>query len=193
MSHEREVFPILEDIENEIGAVVHKVNEGDSPLNNAQNTKKNGIIGFSFKDSAGNLVLPTLNNEGAVPVVFDAGTTFRAHGQNINGDSTNKMTLASITLSLETVYTKISAIGSCFRDTEFEIVLINDSAGTPSETIIGNFLTGPGQFTTKFDLSIDEFNTIGFTGVPLLVLRAINLNRESKTMGQISVNEIAGF
>lgn len=190
MSHERESFPILEDIETEIGAVLHKINEGDSPRNIADDTDKNGLIGFSFKDSDGNVVLPTLTPDGAIVVSQDAGQTIRGRGQDDDGDKAAKMTLVTLSLEADKVYNKISAQGSCFRDTEFEIVLIDDVGGAGTETILDQFLTGPGQFTTKSGLTVDEFNTNGFTGTINLVLRAINLNRESKTIGSMSVNKI---
>jgi len=190
MSHERETFPILENIENEKGEVVHRLNEGDRPVADDLTTKKNGLIGFSFKDKDGRVVLPQLNNEGAITVSFDAGTTIRGRGADVDGDKAAKMVLVDLTLTADRTYSKLSAQGSCFRDTEFEVVLIDDSAGSPVETLLEEFLTGPGQFTTKSGLEIDEFNTTGFSGVVKLQLRAINLNRESKTIGSMSVNEI---
>lgn len=191
MSHEREVFPILENIENEKGEVVHRLNEGDRPVADDLTTKKNGLIGFSFKDKDGRVVLPQLNNEGAIPISMDPGTTIRGRGEDADGDSTTKMVLVDLTLTADRIYTKLSAIGSCFRDTEFEIVLVEDEGEVGEvETILGSFLTGPGQFTTKFGLEIDEFNTDSLVGILKLKLRAININRESKTMGSMSVNEI---
>jgi hypothetical protein len=189
MSHERESFPILEDIETEQGAVVHKINEGDSPLNDAQDTKKNGIIGFSFKDSNGDVVLPSLTPEGAIAVLSDFGTTIRGRGQDVDGDDTTPMILVDLTIPIDKVFKKLSAQGSCFRDSEFEIVLIDDANGAANETILDAFLTGPGQFTTKSGLEIDEFSTTGFTAPVKLQLRAINLNKASKTMGSISCNQ----
>ena len=190
MSHEREVFPILENIENEIGEVLHRVNEGDRPFADDLTTPKNGLIGFSFKDSNGNVVLPTLTPDGAIVISSDPGTTIRGRGENVTGDKTTKMVLVDLTIDADKKFSKLSAQGSCFRDTEFEIVLIDDSAGAATETILDQFLTGPGQFTTKSALEVDEFSTVGFTGVVKLQLRAINLNRESKTMGSMSINEI---
>lgn len=190
MAHERESFPTLENIDTEVGEVLSRLNEGDSPIALDLVTKKNGLIGFSFKDVNGNVVLPTLNADGSIPVELDAGTTLRARGSDVDGDDTVKMVLATIPLTANKTYTKLSAQGSCFRDTEFEIVLIDDVGVTDTETILDEFLTGPGQFTTKSGLTIDEFNTNGFTGTINLVVRAINLNKASKTMASISVNEI---
>jgi len=190
MSHERESFPILEDIETEIGAVLHKINEGDSPIADDLTTKKNGMIGFAFKDSDGNVVLPQLTPDGAIIISNDPGTTIRGRGQNDTGDKNTSMVLVDLTIPVGKKFNKLSAQGSCFRDTEFEIILIDDSTGSPIETILDAFLTGPGQFTTKSGLEIDEFETLGFTAPVKLQLRAINLNRESKTIGSMSVNEI---
>ena len=67
MAHEREVFPVLEDIENSCGEVLHKINEGDSPQNIAMDADKNGILAFSFKDKDGKVVIGQTPN---VPVVL---------------------------------------------------------------------------------------------------------------------------
>ena len=134
MSHERESFPILEDIETEIGIVLHRLRQGDSPRNIADDTEKNGLIGFSFKDNNGNVVLPTLTPDGAIVVSQDAGTTIRGRGEDADGDKTTKMVLVDLTINADKTFNKLSAQGSCFRDTEFEIVLIDDSAGAATET-----------------------------------------------------------
>lgn len=184
MSHERESFPTLEN-DAEQGINLSARVEGETPV------AKQGSIGFSFKDNAGNVVLPQLNPEGAIVVSGDAGTTKRARGEDLDGDDVSPMDLVTITLAADKLYTKLSAQGSCFRDTEYEIVLIDDVGVSDTETILDIFLTGPGQFTTKSGLDIDSFDTNGFTGVVELHLRAINLNKASKTTASMSVNEIA--
>jgi len=184
MSHERESFPTLEN-DSEQGAVLKARQEGNAAL------LQNGSIGFAFKDQANNVVLPQLNPEGAIVVTTDAGTCKRGYGEDVNGNDVAKMVLVTIPLVAEKLYSKLSSIGSCFRDTEFEIVLIDDVGVTDTETKLGEYLCGPGQFTTKWNLDCDQFDTIGGTGVINLVLRAINLNKASKTSASISVNEIA--
>ena len=184
MAHERESFPTLEN-DNEQGEVLKGRQEGMDAL------LQNGSIGFAFKDKDDKVILPKLNNEGAIFVSSDAGTTIRDSGSDTDGDDSVKMVLATLVLTAEKEYTKLSAQGSCFRDTEFEIVLIDDVGVSDTETILDEFLAGSGQYTTKSGLEIDSFSTTGFTGTINLVLRAINLNKASKTMGSMSVNEIA--
>lgn len=184
MSHEREVFPTLEN-DTQQGVALNSRQEGEAAAS------KNGSIGFAFKDASGNVALPQLNNEGAIPVTSDAGTTKRARGADADGDAVTPMVLGQIVLTVDKSYTKLSAQGSCFRDTEFQVVLIEDVGVTDVETILDEFLTGPGQFTTKSGLEVDIFNTNSFTGTIHIELRAINLNKASKTTGSISVNEVA--
>lgn len=191
MAHEREIFPVLEDIEDNCGYGLNRIHEGESPRNNADDDDKNGLLAFSFTDKDGNVVLPQLNNDGAIVVTPEAGDCKRNGSINATGDKDSYFDLANITLTAGNTYTKINAIGSSFRDTDFEIVLVEDVGVTDVETVIGNFLTGPGQFTTKFDLTPDCLDTTGMTGVIELRVRAINLQKASKTSAYLSLNEIA--
>ena len=184
MAHERESFPTLE-TDSEVGAVLKRRQEGQAAL------LQNGSIGFSFKDKDNNVILPKLNDEGAIVVSGDPGTCKSDFGNDTDGDKNNKMVLCQIPLTVDTIYNKPGAIGSCFRDTEFEIVLIEDVGVTDVETVLGEFLCGPGQFTTPYSPRCEAIDTSGLTGVIELQLRAININKESKTSGQLSVNEIS--
>jgi len=184
MAHERESFPTLES-DAGYGEVLSQRIEGDTPVS------KNGSIGFSYKDNAGNVVLPQLNPEGAIPVTMDAGTCIRGYGEDLDGDNTAHVDLVTIPLTVDKLYSKLSSIGSCFRDTEFEIIMIEDVGVTDVETKLGEYLCGPGQFTTKWNLECDNFNTNSLTGTIELRLRAKNLNSASKFSGSMSVNEIA--
>lgn len=190
MAHEREIFPILEDIEDNCGYAVNRIHEGESPRNIADDDDKNGLLAFSFKDKDGNVILPQLNNEGAIVVTADPGQCIRNGSINTGGDTASYFNLATITLSADTTYTRLSAIGSAFRDTDYEIVRVDDVGGANNETILGNFLSGPGQFTSKFNLGNDCFDTNGLTGVIELRLRAINLQKATKTSGYLSINEV---
>lgn len=199
--HEREVFPTLENIENEKGEVLHRINQGDRIVADDLTTKKNGHLAFAFRDKDDRAVLPKLNNEGAIPVAFDAGTTLRGRGRITAGnvatfdsgtdEINNHALVAEIALTADREYTKLSAFGSCFRDSEFIVVLVNDEGGSSeSSTVLGEFIVGPGNFNQRFDLVIDTFNTTGFTGTCKLQLKASNIKRASKLSGAISVNEI---
>jgi len=191
MADERDVFTILEDIETRQGEVPHKINEGDSPIANDLTTKKNGVLSFAFKDINGNVVLPQLNPEGAIVVSLDSGTTFSKRGKVI-GSEDIFADICEIPLSIDKLYTKISAYGSCFRNCVFELVYINDfgQAGV-TEEIIGDFVTGSGQYNYTLKLEADLLSTIGGIGVQKLVLRGKGHHKVSDMRGKISLNEIA--
>jgi hypothetical protein len=184
----REVFNVLEGELDKLGYALTKSNEGDSPAN------KDGMTAFAFKDTDGNLVLPQLNPEGALPVTLDAGTTKRARGKVLAGGVTlNTRTLvASIPLTAEKIYNKLSAIVTCSRFTSWEVVYVDDDGGTPTEEILLDGLTGAGAYTAKLGLEIDQFDTIGGTGNQVIKVYAkIEDNKTSDLMASVSVNEIA--
>jgi len=184
----REVFNILEGEVDKLGYALTKSNEGDSP------TAKDGATVFAFKDTDGNLVLPQLNPEGAIVVTTDAGTTKRNRTKVIAGGVTlNTRTLvASIPLTVEKVYNKLSSIVTCSRFTSWEVVYVNDDGGLPTETILLDGITGAGAYTAKLALEVDQFDTIGGTGNQVLKVYAkIEDNKTSDLMASVSVNEIA--
>lgn len=187
MSNERSLFPILEDIENECAVPVHVLHEGDSPRNIADDTDKNGLIGFSFKDKDGNVVLPTLNEEGAIVVTADPGTCKKLGGLNATGSLTS-FDLAVASLTADTDYSKLKGIGSSTRLTEHQVVIVSDVGGADTETVLATYLNGPGQYTTSVEL--DCFDTQGLTAPIELRLRAVNEIKEACTSAYFTYNEI---
>lgn len=200
MSHEREVFPNLENAETQVGEVLHLIKLGDRILKDDLTTLKHGQLAFTFQDEDGRVTMPVLNEEGAMKVTLDFGTTKRAKGFSTDGikatfdgagEIDNHIVIAEMSLQADYTYTKLSAIGSCFRNTEYRIQLVNDEGGVgESITDLGDFLTGPGQFSTSYAHVIDEFKTTGFTGVIKLRVVAANLDRTSRISASISCNEI---
>lgn len=187
MSVEREIFPVIAD-GNGIAFELRKANQGDSPAG------YNGIMALAFRDSAGNLVLPQLNNEGAIVVSGDAGTTIRDSGALLEGSQTQnvKATVVEINLTANEVYTKMSAIASSTRTALFEIEYIDDAGGTPVATSLGHFILASGQYNFKFALDVDSLSTAGGTGDQRLRLSATPLtNQLSDIYGAISANELA--
>lgn len=200
MSHEREVFPNLENAETNVGESLHLFKIGDRLVKDDLTTKKHGQIGFAFQDEDGRVAMPVLNEEGAMSVTLDFGSTKRASGKSTNGikatydgagEIDNHILIAEMALQADYVYTKLSAIGSCYHNTEFRVQLVNDE-GQAGEVVtdLGDFLTGAGQFTTKYDHTIDEFNTNGFVGLVKLRVVAANVGRASRISSSISCNEI---
>lgn len=144
-----------------------------------------GSIGFSFKDSSGNVVLPQLNPDGTIAVSFDAGTCLNATGQNASG-SLSDVDIATITLATSTNYSKIEALVSATVLSEFTVVW-NDNA---SETVLGRMIVGPGQYTVDFNMECLDF-TSGAAGTQELILRGRNESQLSCLNGTIAARQAA--
>ena len=168
MADVREVFNILADSSTGAGEAAIARVEGEAAAG------INGLIGFSFKSSTGNVILPQLTSTGAIVVQTEgqAGTAL-----NSRGLLTGTATLAAVTdltLTGTKVYGRISAVVCCLREALFQIVHIDDSAGTPVETILEEMIVGAGQYSFQASLPDLELDTTGGTGVILLELRAKN-------------------
>lgn len=182
MADLRESFPILENSGTQAGEPLHKVLEGDTP------TAKNAMASLSFKDSAGNLVYPTLDNSGALPVTLEGAKICRtARGTAVGSQSST--VVATIVLTNGKAYENLDWVVSCFRDAIFEIVKIDDVGGTDTETILADVLVGAGDYTDSGELKCQAF-TAPATDVNHLVLRAKNINATSDFRGSLSIGEI---
>jgi len=152
-----------------------------------------GSIGFAFKDSSGNVVLPQLDSQGRLPITSDAvaGTCKYAFGELVAGSfgASAKVTGAEIPLTAGKNYTNIGITGSCTRTSLFELVHIDDEGVTDTEVVVEKFIVGPGQFTFCCQLHCREVSTVGGTGTIVLTLRAENLEKASALRGSISVLE----
>jgi len=187
MADPREVFPTLEDPTTGEGETLAPLQSGESP------SSKNGSIGFAFRDSTGNVILPQLNSEGAVPVSSDPGTTSRERGAVASGAQTVgvRSLIAEATLTLGEVYTKMNALCSCRRDALFELVHVDDVGVGDTETILLDGIAGAGQYTVPLGLLIDVFNTTGGTGTQKFILYGTPLQKESDMRGSFSYNQVA--
>jgi len=152
---------------------------------------KVGLIAFSYKDSAGNVVLPQLTAAGAIVVDTSgaAGACISGQAQAIAGSTVSFQDVITLVLALTKNYSGLEFSTSCFRNTLWEIVRIDDVGGTPVEVKVWTGITGPGQFTVCCNLDCGNFDTIGNTGVQNLVLRGKNLNNESDLHGYLAIKE----
>jgi hypothetical protein len=180
----REIFSILDD--GGAGEAPKKMQEGDSPAS------ANGLIGFSFKDSSGNVVLPQLNASGQVPVTSEAaGTCYYANGELPAGSlSEVDITNAEVTILVTKTYQKIGFIFSCLHASLVRVVYVDDADGTPTETVIGEAIVGPGQYTADAELTCFELDTTGGTGTQKLKLKGKNFYKLSSMRGSISAIEL---
>jgi hypothetical protein len=174
MAFEREVFPTLENASGQ-GAALSQAQAGDVAAG------KKGAVGFGFRDSSGNLVLPQLTADGKLPVSQDAaGTCLKAFGKNATGSLT-EVALATITLTASAAYTKIASTVSCTRTAVYRLVHNNDGA----EVELAVQVVGAGQFSHDFQQDCLEF-TAGATGTQELKIYGINLDKASQLSATIS-------
>lgn len=184
MAEVRESFPVLEEGGNGAGVPLAKaVNTVTDPSGLA------GLIGFSFKDSAGKVVLPQLTSDGKIMVdtEADTGVDKSANGEVAPGSSSEVM-IAELSLTASKIYKDIEYQTSCFRDAEWRLVYVDDPTGTPVETLLGKWVSGPGQFTVN-----NSFKHLKFTAPstsPVLRIMAKNTNAQSALKAMISCIEI---
>jgi hypothetical protein len=179
MADQRESFPVLEDGTG-AGAALSKMLEGDSP------STKNGSIGFSFKSSAGNVILPTLTTDGRIPVSDDAAGTLLKNATVVAGNGT-EVTILEITLAASKTYVSIQGRVTCFAESVYRLIFSNNAV----ETELDYALVGPGQFTAEIGLPKLEI-TSGGTGVQKLIIKGINsFNKVSDFRASLHAVEVA--
>jgi hypothetical protein len=193
MSDLREVFPILQD--SATGA-------GEAPISRIEGevaAGQEGLIGFSFKDSSGNVVLPSLDAQGRLPVVTDAvaGTCHNEYGELAAGSVGTFVDLteeggASITLTVGKTYTNLGITVSATRTSVYKLIYVDDDGGGgETETILGTWIVGPGAFTQCCELNCRELDTTGGTGTQTLKIQGKNLTHATCLRGEISALELA--
>jgi len=188
MADLREVFTTLQDSSTGAGEALISRIEGEAAA------AMEGSIGFSFKDSSGNVILPQLTTEGKILVDTEgfSGTCIYDEGEDAAPVVSTASDLATLTISLTKTYNNIYMQGSCLRSSLFELVHIDDVGVGDTETSLGKFLVGPGQFTVCCQSLCKTLDTTGGTGVQNIVLRGTNLFHASTLRGECSVNEVGG-
>jgi hypothetical protein len=137
------------------------------PYRSVGDADSDGIPGFAFKDSSGNLIRPSLTALGEIPVSSDSGTAKSASNNITLGSLAVETDVASITLAVDDVVKASMAMGSAFQPMVF--VLYHDDNSTLNE--LARFLVGPGDFAHTANLDNITF-ICGATGTQRLVLRA---------------------
>lgn len=153
-----------------LSAVDGSSNLQNIPYRSVGNADSDGIPGFSFKDSSGNLIRPSLNADGTVPVSFDVGTANSNSAASTIATLNTEQDVVAITLAVNDVVKANMAMGSAFQPMLW--VLYHDNNATLNE--LARFVTGPGDFSHTANLDNIEF-TAGGTGTQRLVLRATQL------------------
>jgi len=178
MADKRESFPSLEIDGTEVGAALAARQHGDAAL------AKNGAIGFAFRDASDNVVMPKLNSAGQLPVTSEAS----GNGKTANGKLVGTQTQADVavlTLTPDKRYENLDLIVSCFRDSIFELVQVDDA----TETSHGEFLVGPG--CVSLHAKLQEFEILaGSTGTQELIIRGENANATSDMRAIFTIKEL---
>ena len=184
MTDIREVFVTTENASNE-----------GVPLSNAVDATTaaaalNGSVGFSFKDSSGNVILPQLNDEGAIVVSQDAGTPFGARAEDANG-STSLADLAGseVIVTLGESYNLFKLVGCCTRETLFQLVHTDDAGVGNTETVLADIIVGSGAYSKEIDLGRYTFDTTGGTGIQNFKIKYQNFIKASTVRAFIGFNE----
>lgn len=180
MADLEEVFKTLEDSVTGAGEALTARDEGEAAAG------ATGGIGFSFKDSSGNVILPALTADGKIPVDTEAaaGTAIRGNA-SLNGVSGVATDVVTLTLAVDEIYNCSDFMGASSRIAKWEVVW--DDNG--SETVLDTFITGPGQFSfseNPKNLSI----TAGAVGTQELILRGTALFRTTDLHGRISIIDL---
>ena len=124
----------------------------------------------AFVNSSGVLVFPQLNASGQIQVSSEqVGDCAYAAG-SLTG-STSFQDVASFTGALSKVYNAFEFSVNSATECDWELVYVDDAAGTPVETILGYADTGPGQYSYSWDMHCVEIDTTGGTGVQKFLIR----------------------
>jgi hypothetical protein len=149
MADINELFRILDTDGSGTGGAPRSKAEGDAPSTDL------GIIGFSFKDNAGNVVLPQLNASGELPVTTaGGGTPLEAQGTVASVIATDTQ-VAAITLATSTAYSKPEFNVASTRTTLWKLIW-HDNGG---DTTISSWITGSGQYSHCCKLDHSDFTS----------------------------------
>ena len=186
MSDLNPLFATLEDVAGNGVALTQKV-VGDD-------TTGNGAMVFAFQDDQGNVVLPQLTADGRIPTAAEATGTCLSESGALAAGSTGAfatVTGAELTLTLEKEYSAISLIFAATVPTVGQIVAVDDASGTPVETVLGEVIVGPGQYTIDLELKCLIHSTVGGTGDQKLIVKGQNLTTASCIRATIAALEAA--
>ena len=127
------------------------------------------IASPAFVNDDGVLVFPALDALGRIPVVLTASNCYFDYGK-VTG-STSFQAVAVIVGALLKKYGDFEFVAASMTECDWELVYIDNVGGTPVETILAAWDTGPGQYTVHVELSCVNVDTTTGTGIQNLVIR----------------------
>jgi hypothetical protein len=127
------------------------------------------------KDPSGNFIYLKVNADGEL-VISDESIGTKKFIRNVQVATVSSfVTVADITLTASKVYEKIQVLGSATSTTLWEVVGIEDESGTPVETALYDFITGPGMYSFQIKKDENIEYTAGTTGTLVLRVRGKQL------------------
>jgi len=144
------------------------------------------------KNTSGDPTLLCVNDDGELLVSSDSpGTCKHDRGTATTTDAVTFEDTATITGALTKVYDNFEFSGSSTVEVLWKICYIDDAGGTPVETILADFITGPGQYTVCCNLDCPAVDTTGGTGTQEFKLkgRSIDASCLGDIFGYLAVKE----
>ena len=164
MSEKRSSFPTLE-LGDQAGQALTAKIQGESAA------AAYGSVGFAYKDSSGNVVLPTLTPQGRVPVDSEAnnGSWLSNRGEDSDGSVSGTFsTIASINLSNDDIVDEFNYAVSGRKGGLFQVCLDDDGVISVLEDIV----LESGHYTHSASVKTEV--TAGSTGTQKILIRAHN-------------------
>ena len=181
--NEREVFPVLQD-EDGAGVVLDQVVDAVTEVAGLK-----GLIGVAFQDKDGKAILPTLTDDGKIPVDTEAFAGTKKNGTGIVLGVLNTETLVCEITGLTTSKTVdfLNVLLASTQTVMWKIHQINDAA----DTVLHSFITGPGQFSLAAKMDGFFFAT-GASGDQEINIMGTQLSGKASDMhASIAVSERA--
>lgn len=165
MADVAELFHILRDSATGAGEAPVSRIEGEA------SAAQEGLIGFSFKDSTGNVILPQLDAQGRIPVTPAAQGTPSTDSVSSTGSVGADVDVITLVATTTETYSVNTMTGSASQPTLWTLVGIDDVGGADTETELARFYTGSGDFTHTLGAGDCLDWTAGASGVQNVVLR----------------------
>ena len=112
-----------------------------------------GLVGFAFKDSNGNVVLPQLTTDGKLPVSSDAAGVHSESQGTVTPVVAARTLVATATLTISKTYQlKFLSVAST-QTVLWEVEQTDDA----TDTVRHKLITGSGQYTEQVNAGCLEF------------------------------------
>lgn len=167
--------------------------EGQAPdarIEGEAAASQEGLIGFSFKDSSGNVVLPQLTSTGKIQVDTEGDETVCKSAYGTNAGSLTFVDLATYVATLSKVHKDFEINVASTQESLFQLVYVDDVGGAPTETVLGTFIVGAGQYTVCCSLHCSEVDTTGGTGTQHIKIKGKNLFKTCDMYASLNLEEV---